>query len=135
MVETVFDIADVFGGIWFWYIFIVILIGIWANSKNRNPWLWILAALFFSPLLVGLILLFSGKLEKKKEKNKKNIFECQKCGQKFTKHDKYCPNCGNKFEDIKLGFAPEEGKIRCVKCHKTMKIGAKFCPHCGHKNK
>lgn len=76
MVKTIFDLANSFGdnGIWFWYFFFVILIGIWANSKNRNYWKWMGAALLFSPLLTGLVLLFSGKIEKKEDivKNKRN---------------------------------------------------------------
>ena len=102
MVETVFDLANELGGIWFWYFFFIVLIGVWANSKNRNPWAWMAGALFFSPLLAGLVLLFSGKLEKKEEpKEKKNeIKEEKKIIEKESELEYNCNYCSKKFKSL-----------------------------------
>ena len=55
----------------FWIIFVV-LIGVWANSLGRNPWVWGLLAALITPLITAIILLFAGKtIEKKAEEAKK----------------------------------------------------------------
>lgn len=102
MVETVFDLANKLGGIWFWYFFFVILIGVWSNSKNRNPWKWMVAALLFSPLLIGLVLLFSGKIErieKKETKSKKEKIKEEK--NVIEKEPEYnCNYCNKKVKSL-----------------------------------
>src|SRR3989344_335536 len=102
MVETVFDLVNSLGGngIWFWYFFFIILIGVWANSKNRNAWAWMAAALFFSPLLTGLVLLFSGKIEKKEEiKEKPEVKKEEKKEiKKEIEQEYYCEYCDKKFK-------------------------------------
>lgn len=43
-------------------------VGYWANNWGRNGWGWGVAALFFSPLITAIVLMFAGKtLDKKAE--------------------------------------------------------------------
>ena len=121
MVETIFDVANLMGGMWFWYFFFIIIIGVWANSKNRNGLAWAVSALLFSPLIVGIILLFVGKLEKKE---KKEEVACTKCGVNVSESDDFCPKCGVKVK--------EEG-IKCSECKTINKESNKYCSKCGHK--
>ena len=37
------------------------LVGYWANNWGRNGWLWFVIALFISPLITAIILLFMGR--------------------------------------------------------------------------
>lgn len=102
MAYTIFDLVGLLGnnGMWFWYIIFVALIGVWAKSKNRNPWNWIALAFFISPLLAGLFLLFSGKLKETEE----GFVYCSNCGAKNKEGTKFCPECGknhNKKEEKK----------------------------------
>lgn len=127
MVETVFDLVNLLGGngIWFWYFFFIILIGVWANSKNRNVWAWMAASLFFSPLLTGLVLLFSGKIEKKEEiKNKTEVKKEEKKEiKKELEQEYYCEYCDKKFKSEEALNKHYDGcEAKKIKSEKDTKI-------------
>lgn len=122
MVETIFDITELLGdkSIWFWYIIFVVLIGIWAKSKNRNPWNWVILALFISPLLAGIFLLFSGKLEKSEE----GSIYCSNCGEKVVGHFRYCPKCGRSINEDK-----EKSKRKECSPYSPLHFAKEVLPH------
>ena len=47
------------------YLILAILVGIWANQWNRSGFGWFLLAFIFSPVLMGIIMLFVGSYEDK----------------------------------------------------------------------
>lgn len=53
MVETIF----------IWLIFFTIIVGLYAQKKNRSPMKWMIISLFISPILTFIILLFMKTLE------------------------------------------------------------------------
>lgn len=46
---------------------------------------------------------------------------CKKCGYECNDDDKFCKNCGEKLDVLKL----------CNNCQKRCKPEAKYCPYCG----
>lgn len=50
---------------------------------------------------------------------------CSKCGEQISNKNKFCPNCGEKVES-------NQGK-KCSKCGKAVPAKSKFCPNCGEK--
>jgi len=108
------------GSIWFWYLIFVVLIGIWANNKNRNGLGWSFIAILISPLIAGFILLF---LEKKEDIQEKSLY-CSNCKTEVSEEAEFCPKCGAKFE--------QDG-VKCSKCKTINDEENKFCQKCGNK--
>jgi len=48
------------------FVVLCFLIGVWANAKGRSVFGWVLAAVLFSPLFIGIVLLFIPKTGEKK---------------------------------------------------------------------
>lgn len=48
---------------------------------------------------------------------------CKKCGFECSNDDKFCKNCGEKLDTLKL----------CENCQKPCKPEAIYCPYCGQK--
>jgi predicted Zn-dependent protease/predicted nucleic acid-binding Zn ribbon protein len=55
--------------------------------------------------------------------NDAGVMHCKKCGAKVEAGDKFCTNCGEKFET----------EHKCPKCGATISDGDKFCTNCGNK--
>lgn len=63
------------GGVVIVWLTFVILIGVWANSWGRNPWIWGAVAALISPLITGIALLIAGKSIEKKAHEAKQLRE------------------------------------------------------------
>lgn len=72
----------------FWIMF-SILIGVWAARWERRGFVYFLAALFFSPVLIALFMLIEGRGGKKcpacKEMILSDALKCKHCGETFSK--------------------------------------------------
>lgn len=100
----------------FW-IALAAIVGVFANSRGRNPVAWGLLALIFSPLLTWLVLLALGRPGPNADSHKK----CQACAEWCANEAKVCKHCGHKFAamnepDTSLGpeasSAPSTGEFR-----------------------
>lgn len=60
------------------------IIALAASSRGRNPFAWFLVALFLSPLIAALFLLFLGP----------NSRPCPQCGEAIKRAAKVCRFCG-----------------------------------------
>lgn len=61
-------------------IFLIIfsaLVGWWANNLGRNGWLWFVVAVFISPLITAVILLFIGRDSEAKAKQESDNIEAE----------------------------------------------------------
>ena len=54
-----------------------------------------------------------------------NLVECSNCHEKFSKQNKFCPNCGSRREQPKPSF--------CEECGAPLNPNSKFCGNCGKK--
>lgn len=62
-------------------------------------------------------------------KNKKDIFECDSCGNEVSENDLYCSCCGQKFEEENTKI----NEYKCLKCGNDI-TNKKFCSKCGMEN-
>jgi hypothetical protein len=110
-------------GVLFFYILFVGLIGIWARKLNRNVVLCVLGAIVFSPLIVGIYLLYidtsNNGVISSLFGNSEPYDTCPKCAEKVKRDAIACKHCGNEL--LK----------KCNKCAETIKLEAKICKHCG----
>ncbi|MBP5199965.1 MAG: zinc ribbon domain-containing protein [Schwartzia sp.] len=88
-------------------LFFSLVIGYYANEKGRNMWAWGIAALVFTPIIVGIILaLMPDNTDKDSGKSatpssngsyKDDTVEevrCPECGYLADAGEQYCPRCG-----------------------------------------
>lgn len=91
-----------------------------ASAKNKSVGKAFAASLLFG--IFALIYYIFARSEPPKEE--KSTLKCTGCGAEVSHSDKFCPDCGAKFD--------EEG-IDCPKCKTHNKKNLKFCTNCGHK--
>jgi len=53
----------------------------------------------------------------------KTSIQCKKCGAEIPKNSKFCFNCGEKVEMLRM--------VYCAECGEQMPLEAKFCMNCG----
>ena len=53
----------------------------------------------------------------------KTSIQCKKCGAEIPKNSKFCFNCGEKVEMLRM--------VYCAECGEQMLLEAKFCMNCG----
>ena len=91
---------------WFFWLLLCAFIGYYADRKGRSKWAWGLAAVFISPLIVGIVLAlmpdkrsdsverlpqsFGGYREDEAREGKR----CPECGYLADAGEQYCPRCG-----------------------------------------
>ena len=120
-------------------------IGMFAQSKGRNPWGWGIASLVISPLLAGIILAMLkdqkqeqsiNKIEMEQQQLKERIAVNEvQMNQRFQQvENRLDSNAAatraleaRRREDLLLG----EGKMQCPHCGEVVKNGAVKCCHCG----
>ncbi len=89
----------------FFWLLLGALIGYCAGRKGRSRWAWGLAALFLSPLVVGIVLallpdgdnsdgkspaqMSGGTQEGRREERR-----CPECGYLADAGEQFCPRCG-----------------------------------------
>lgn len=74
-----------------------------------------------------------------------NMRVCKKCSEKFDDDISFCPQCGNKFENINSindnnskntnNSTIQSNKKICQKCGKQLNNNDTFCPGCGTQQK
>ena len=91
---------------WFFWLLLCAFIGYCADRKGRSMWAWGLAALFLSPVIVGIVLALmpdkgsdsvehlpqsSDESPEDKEQEGKR---CPECGYIADAGEQYCSRCG-----------------------------------------
>jgi actin, other eukaryote len=69
-------------------------------------------------------------------KKEDKIDNCPKCGELVDSGSKFCPACGNKFEQQQIsimGAATQEFPKECPKCSNKLDGTSAFCSNCGSK--
>ena len=91
---------------WFFWLLLCAFIGYYADRKGRSKWAWGLAAVFISPLIVGIVLaLMPAKGSESVEQLPPSSAEspedeeqegkrCPECGYLADAGEQYCPRCG-----------------------------------------
>lgn len=69
------------------WLFLAIVVGIIAGSRNRSGFGWFLIALLISPLIAGILVLALGRSGK----------ACPQCAEKVQPQAKVCKHCGHQF--------------------------------------
>ncbi len=136
-------------------------IGKFAESKGRNFWAWGIASIFFSPIIVGIVLALVKNLKEEEELHKRRMEQEQmrdrvavnevQVNQRFDKVERELSNMhervdqleGNKSAEsletttsvaLTAGEAAAEAEQAaniCPSCHSVVRPGAKFCSNCG----
>lgn len=88
-----------------------------ALKHGMDPWMWVVIAVFV-PNLIGLIIYFIVRSNKKEEKVK-----CVQCGSPIDDEYKLCPYCG------------AELSLHCSNCGKKISLEWQICPYCSKKLK
>jgi predicted RNA-binding Zn-ribbon protein involved in translation (DUF1610 family) len=128
----------------FWLLFCG-LVAYFASEKNRNPILWGLLALFFSPLLVGIALALMKDLSVEEEldhldKTTQNLKREVKSNHQYNQQQRNKinnkltgKNETNKINSNEQQQALTAKKIDCPNCNTPIPQNkdAKFCPNCG----
>ena len=90
----------------FLWLLLCAFIGYYAGKKGRNMWAWGLAAIFISPLIVGIVLAlmpdekgnggnYSYQLYKENQKDaEQEERHCPECGYVSDSGERFCPRCG-----------------------------------------
>ena len=70
----------------------------------------------------------------------KNLRKCESCGETISLESKFCTNCGEKQQAVKIKeekkvIKKEEVEVEkvCPECGEVCDPAAKFCNKCGHK--
>ena len=91
---------------WFFWLLLCAFIGYYADRKGRSMWAWGLAALFLSPLIVGIVLVLmpdekgnggnhsSQSYGDNQEDEEQEERRCPECGYLADAGEQYCPRCG-----------------------------------------
>lgn len=87
-----------------WLIFAV-LVGVYADSKNRNGVAWGILSILLSPLLCWLMLLAIGQPGPNANTHKR----CPSCAEWCANEARVCKHCGNSFEQP-YKFTGQQGK-------------------------
>ena len=90
----------------FFWLLLCAFIGYYADKKGRNMWTWGLAALFLSPLIVGIVLALMPDGDNSSsnypsqpsgegwEDDGQEEKRCPECGYLADPSEQYCPRCG-----------------------------------------
>ena len=136
-------------------------IGKFAESKGRNFWGWGVASIFFSPIIVGIVLALVKNLKEEAELHKCQMEQEQmrdrvavnevQVNQRFDKVERELSHMHERVDKLE-GAAPKEsletttnaaltaGEAAaqaeqaaniCPSCHSAVRPGAKFCSNCG----
>ncbi|MCH4157898.1 MAG: zinc ribbon domain-containing protein [Acidaminococcaceae bacterium] len=118
-------------------------VGYYARAKGRNPWLWGLASVVLSPLIVGIVLALCK--DKSQEVEMEELArEQQQIKDRVAMNE---INNNKRFQEVEKAVqgGPEAAKVEttaaadlltavrtCPQCQQKVAAGSKFCNHCGY---
>ena len=133
-------------------------IGKFAESKGRNFWGWAVASIFFSPILVGLVLALVKNNKQEEELHKRSMEQEQlrdrvavnevQVNQRFEKVEHELSQMHERMDKLDGGAQSEgiaattnsvltagssvsDAVLVCPSCHSEVRPGARFCSNCG----
>ena len=137
------------------WLLICILIGKCASRWNRSFVKYFILSLFFSPLLIGIILLIMGKNEVTNDNSSSSTSypsggsfntisgstqTCPKCNDKNSISNSYCKGCGE-YKPLSVGSNDFKNDIPivhntgdtwvCKKCGEENRSTSSLCKGCG----
>lgn len=118
-------------------------VGYYARSKGRNPWIWGLASVIFSPIIVGIVLALCKDKSQEVEMERLSR-EQQQIKDRVAMNE---INTNKRFQDVEqvVKGAQEENTITaadtdlleevkiCPQCQEKIAVSSNFCNHCGYK--